>query len=316
MKHTLLIRIGMVAFLLIGSTVLWNLMTFSHTPKESDVEHNRQFTDSYRIFSLTLPSEMEFCGEKVPMDMLHVRESLDRELLVNTYWQSNSILYHKRAGRWFPMIEKILEENEVPADMKYIALIESGLTNVVSPAGATGYWQFMKGTGKEYGLEISGEVDERYHVRKATEAACKYLKLAHTEFGSWTMAAASYNIGMNGLRNQVNRQKADGYYELLLVEETSRYVFRALALKEILKNPERYGFHIREKDRYKPFKTTTIMIDGPVESFANLAKSHGTNYRVLKMLNPWLRESFLTNPRGNSYTILLPAEGFNDAPKE
>jgi transposase len=278
------------------------------------VDHLREFNDNYRIFSLTLPAEMNFCDEIVPLEKIHVRESLDRELLVNTYWQSNSILNHKRAARWFPLIEEILEEEGVPKDLQYIALIESGLTNVVSPAGATGFWQFLRATGIEYGLEINGEVDERYHVGKATRAACRYLKDAYKRYGSWTLAAASYNMGMNGLEKQLARQKTDDYYELLLVEETSRYVFRALALKEILKDPERYGFHIRKQDLYSPYDTREVIIEGAIPDFADFARNEGTDYKTLKLLNPWLRENFLTNSSGKSYTVLLPGKKFNDLP--
>jgi len=298
------------------AVVLWQLFAFSQVPENNDVEYQREFNDSYKIFSLTLPSAMEFCGEKVPLEKLTVRESLDRELLVNTYWQSNSILHHKRANRWLPLITEVLKKNNVPEDMKYIALIESGLTNVVSPAGATGFWQFLKQTGREFGLEINGEVDERYHVRKSTEAACRYLKLAYERFGSWTLAAASYNMGMNGVDKQLKRQQTQSYYELLLIEETARYVFRALALKEIMADPERYGFHIRNKDLYPAYKTRLVEISGPVTNFATFAKEQGTDYLVLKTLNPWLRDNFLTNKLGKTYLLELPGQHFNDVTKE
>lgn len=294
--------------------VIVQVLTFSTESVENDVDHLREFNDGYRIFSLALPSEMAFCGEKVPLDKIHVRESLDRELLINTYWQSSSILNHKRANRWFPMISEILKDEGVPKDLKYIALIESGLTNVVSPAGAAGFWQFLRTTGKEYGLEINGEVDERYNVAKSTKAACAYLKDAYQRYGSWTLAAASYNMGMNGLDKQMARQKTSNYYELLLVEETSRYVYRALALKEITKDPMRYGFHIRNIDLYPPYDTRTVEINGPVDDFADFAKEHGTDYKTLKLLNPWLRENYLTNKSGKSYSLHLPGQNFNDLP--
>lgn len=300
--------------MMIFAILAMQLFMFSEISEENDVDHLREFNDSYKIFSLTLPQQMNFCGESVPLEKIHVRESLDRELLVNTYWQSSSILNHKRASRWFPRISEILREEGVPDDLKYIALVESGLTNVVSPAGATGFWQFMRSTGAEYGLEINGEVDERYHVEKATRAACRYLKDAYQKYSSWTLAAASYNMGMNGLDKQLARQKTKDYYELLLVEETSRYVFRALALKEIVNDPGRYGFHIREKDLYLPYNTTSIQLNGPVESFADFAHENGTDYKTLKVLNPWLRDNFLTNRTGKTYTVLLPGKNFNDLP--
>jgi hypothetical protein len=279
----------------------------------ADVDHQRHFNDGYKVFSLTLPNELTFCNEEVPLERLDVRERLDRELLVNTYWQSNTLLAHKRAARWFPLIEEVLRRNGVPDDMKYLALIESGLTNVVSPAGATGYWQFMKETAIGHGLEVNTEVDERYNVEKSTEAACKYLKEAHAKFGSWAMAAAAYNLGQGGVNKQIGRQQQEGYFDLLLPEETSRYVFRILAMKEIIRDPERYGYHIRRKDLYPPYPTRSVEVTGQIENLTDFAQRHNTNYKNLKLLNPWLRDTKLTNKEGRTYVILLPAEGFDEA---
>lgn len=301
------------SLLLLGGAFGMHLFTFSTTVADSDLDHLRQFNDNYRVFSLTLPNELSFCDEPVPLDRLDVRERLDRELLVNTYWQSNTLLAHKRAARWFPLIEEVLEREGVPDDMKYLALIESGLTNAVSPAGATGYWQFLKETATQYGLEVNGEVDERYHVEKSTEAACRYLKEAHARFGSWALAAAAYNLGQGGIQKQVGRQLESSYYELQLPEETSRYVFRMLAMKEIIEDPERYGFHIRRKDLYPPYPTRPVTVQGPIEDLALFAKRHATNYRTLKLLNPWLRDTKLTNHGGRTYTLLLPGDGFDQA---
>ena len=299
------------SLLLLGGAFGMHLFTFSTTVADSDLDHLRQFNDNYRVFSLTLPNELSFCDEPVPLDRLDVRERLDRELLVNTYWQSNTLLAHKRAARWFPLIEEVLEREGVPDDMKYLALIESGLTNAVSPAGATGYWQFLKETATQYGLEVSAEVDERYHVEKSTAAACKYLKDAHAKFGSWAMAAAAYNLGQGGVNKQVGRQQQENYFDLLLPEETSRYVFRILAMKEIIRDPERYGFHLRKRDLYAPYDTRRVEVTGPVEDLATFALRQGTNYKTLKLLNPWLRDNKLTNREGRSYTLLLPGTGFD-----
>jgi hypothetical protein len=301
------------AVLLLAGATLFQLLTWSTSARESDNDHLRAFNDNYKVFSLTLPSELSFCGENVPLERLDVRERLDRELLVNTYWQSNTLLAHKRAARWFPLIEEVLRREGVPEDMKYIALIESNLTNVVSPAGATGFWQFMKETATLHGLEVGSEVDERYHVQKSTEAACRYLKDAYKRFGSWTMAAAAYNVGPGGLNKHVTRQQQQDYYDLLLPEETSRYVFRALAMREILRDPERYGFHLRRKDLYAPYRTRTIEVSGPIEDLAAFALRQGTTYKTLKLLNPWLRDTKLTNREGRSYTLLLPGDGFDQA---
>jgi hypothetical protein len=301
------------AAMLVTGAIGVELLSFSTSSAESDVEHQRVFNDNYKVFSLTLPNELSFCGEQVPMERLDVRERLDRELLVNTYWQSNTLLAHKRTARWFPLIEEVLRREGVPEDMKYLAVVESGLTNVVSPAGATGYWQFLKETAISHGLEVNNEVDERYHVERATEAACRYLKEAYQRHGSWALAAAAYNLGQGGVDKQLTRQKQNNYFDLQLPEETSRYVFRILAMKEIIRDPERYGFHLRAKDLYPPYVTRSVEVTGPIEDLADFAIRHNTNYRTLKLLNPWLRDVKLTNREGRTYTILLPGEGFDSA---
>ncbi len=310
-----LFRILLMLLALAGGSLTVHLLGYSTTTESSDLDHQRLFNDGYKIFSLTLPRDLAFCGEPVPMEKLDVRERLDRELLVNTYWQSNSMLAHKRAARWFPVIEPVLAREGVPDDMKYVALIESGLTNAISPKGATGFWQFMKETATHYGLEVNDEVDERYHVVRSTEAACRYLKEARDRFGSWSMAAASYNLGFAGLEKQMERQKRDTYYDLLLPEETSRYLFRLLAMKEIMRDPGRYGFHIRTKDLYAPYATREVTITGPIDDIAEFALRQGTDYKTLKLLDPWLREARLTNREGRTYQVLLPAAGF-DAPMD
>lgn len=308
----LLAKTGLLAVSVMGAAIL--VETFAFGLAADGTDHQRQFQESYKVFSLTLPHDMAFCGEPVPLDLLDVRERLDRELLVNTYWQSSSLLAHKRANRWFPVIEPILARNGVPDDMKYIPLVESGLSNVVSPAGATGFWQFMKETAQGHGLEVNDEVDQRYDPVKATEAACRYLKEAHDRYGSWAMAAASYNLGQGNLERQIDRQKTSAYFDLLLPEETSRYVFRILAMKAILSEPGRYGFHLRPQDLYPPYRTRNVELAGPVEDLNAFARRQGTDYKTLKLLNPWLRDNKLTNASGKAYAVLLPAEGFNDRP--
>lgn len=304
-------RIVFASAVILAAYLSVQLFSFSSSSGDEDSDHQRYFNNSYKIFSLNLPNDLAFAGEAVPLEKIDVREKLDRELLVNTYWQSSSILLHKKANRWFPVIEEILAEEGVPDDLKYIALIESGLTNVVSPAGATGFWQFMRETGKEYGLEIRTGVDERYNIELSTRAACDYLKAAKEKYGSWTLAAASYNMGMNGLQKQINRQKADNYYDLLLNEETGRYVYRTIALKEILTNSSQYGFHLREKDLYPPYSFYTVEVDTSVSDLTSFAFNYSTDYKTLKLLNPWLRDTFLKNPNGKTYTIKLPAADFN-----
>lgn len=310
MKDTLNIKIGhlFLIAIVIASMAALAWATTSSTPQERDTSYQRYFNENYKIFSLTIPENLDFAGEKLPLEIDDVKERLDRELLVNTYWQSQTLLFFKRSNRWFPVIEPILEKEGVPNDFKYLAVIESGLDNVVSPAGATGYWQIMRETGREFGLEINNEVDERYHVEKSTVAACKYLKQAYKKYGSWTLAAASYNMGMRGLERQMERQKVDDYYDLLLNTETGRYVFRILAIKEILSKPAQYGFHFRPKDLYAPYETYDVVIHTAIHDFAEFAFENHINYKTLKLHNPWLRDSFLTNPRNKEYTLKLPSK--------
>ncbi|HIE45947.1 MAG TPA: lytic transglycosylase domain-containing protein [Flavobacteriaceae bacterium] len=266
----------------------------------------KNVSDNYEIKAVSMPSDLEFAGERVPLEIQDVYERMDRELHVNTYWQSNTLIYAKRANKYFPIIEKILAENGVPDDFKYLALIESGLMNVTSPAGAKGFWQIMKTTGKEMGLEINKNVDERYHLEKATKIACKYLLKAHDKFGNWTTAAASYNSGRSGIIRQMDKQKVNSYYDLLLGEETSRYVFRIIAAKEILSNPNKYGFVYNSSDLYKHIETYNVEVDSVITNIANFANYYGINYKEFKALNPWLRENTLNNASKKKYLISLP----------
>jgi hypothetical protein len=265
----------------------------------------------YSVYPVELPAELRFAGEKVPLEYFDVKEDLDRELLINVYWQSHTMLLIKRANRYFPMIEKALRQNGVPEDMKYLAVAESDLTNVVSPQQAVGFWQFVNGTASDYGLEVNDEVDERYHIEKSTEAACIFLKKSYERYGSWTMAAASYNVGRSGLNEQIERQKSDYYYDLLLNEETGRYIYRVLAIKLILSNPEQYGFYAGDKDLYPVIPSYEVTVDGPVEDFADFSSKYGINYKVLKIFNPWLRDKKLANPHNKTYYIRIPKDGLS-----
>ncbi len=264
------------------------------------------FNDAYRIAMPPIPDEVYFCNEIVPQDQWEVRERLEREMLSNTYWQSNTVLLLKRSGRYFPIIEKILEEEGVPQDFKYLAVAESGLTQAVSPAGARGMWQFMKSTGSAYDLKINGEIDERYHIEKATRSACTYLKKAKDHLGSWTLAAAAYNRGLPGVKRDLANQKVDSYYALYLNRETSRYVFRILAYKLIMGNPQAYGFYIHENEYYTPVETKSVEVDSTIASLAEYAQLHNTDYKTVKLLNPWLRSTRLTVKEGQTYTIQIP----------
>ena len=254
---------------------------------------------------------MDFAGEEVPTFMADVQERLDKEMITNMNYHTNTTLVIKRANKVFPIIEPILAKYGVPDDFKYLAVIESSLINAVSPAGARGVWQFMPSTAKEKGMEVSEQVDERYHLEKSTEAACKYLVAAKEKFGSWTLAAASYNGGIGGIKSKMEEQQVDNYYDLLLTEETSRYVFRILALKEIMKNSEKYGFSIPKEALYYNIPTKKVVVDSTITDLASFAKTHGVNYKILKIHNPWLRDKKLTVTSGKQYEIEIPTEGYS-----
>lgn len=292
--------------LLIAGIVFIHLFSFWREADPEDQVFTESFRKQYGIFALPIPDTLYFAGEPVPMHLDDIRERYDRELLVNTYWQSQTMLFFKRANRWFPVIEPILEKHGVPNDFKYLALIESGLMNVVSPAGATGFWQILEGTGRELGLEVNARVDERYHVEKATEAACKYLLDAKRRFGSWTLAAAAYNIGNARLSRVMNTQRVDEYYDLHLNEETSRYMFRILAVKTIFSDPAASGFHFRSKDLYEPFRYTTLVVDTTIADLVAFAQQHNTTYKDLRIMNPWLRDYELPNRSRKRYEIKIP----------
>jgi len=271
-----------------------------------ETHHKSDFSNDYRVFAIDLPEKLDFAGERVPLEDPDVHERLDRELIVNTYWQSNTLLVLKRANKYFPIIEPILKRNNIPDDFKYLAIIESGLTNAVSPSGASGFWQLMNPAAQEYGLEVTDQVDERYHIEKATQAACDYLNKAKRSTGSWTMAAAAYNAGISGMNKQTSFQETNNYYDLWLSSETSRYVFRILALKEIMKHPKKYGFIFEKKHLYNELPTYNVMVDSTIENLTQFAKSQNITYKDLKLYNPWLRDKRLDNIDGKAYYIRIP----------
>ncbi len=253
-----------------------------------------------------IPSFMELGGEAVPLHDEDVRERLDREILVNTYWHSKTLHMMKLSHKFFPVIEPILAQHGVPDDFKYLAVAESGLLNETSPAGARGPWQFMKAAAKQYNLEVATEVDERYHLEKATHAAARYLKDAKASLGSWALAAAAYNAGNSAIKNQISKQGVDNYYDLYLTTETGRYVFRILAIKEIHSNPTNYGFFLDQEDMYKMPITTEVTV-GSIPNIPQFAKKYGTTYKQVKVLNPWLRSNTLSARKsGKKYTVKLP----------
>lgn len=257
--------------------------------------------------SFDLPKTVTFAGEEVPMELADVRERLDKELHINTYWHNNTIFLMKRAHRWFPQMEAILKKHNIPDDFKYLPLIESGLMNDISPKDAVGFWQILKSAGQENGLEINDQVDERYDPIKATEAACSYLKRAYKKFGNWTSVAASYNRGMGGIERALENQTVDSYYDLYLNDETARYVFRIIACKEIIEHPEKYGFNVKERHLYDAEPLRYVTVNQTIPDLIAFAKANGTNYKLLKRHNPWLRDDKLTVKKGKSYRIALPA---------
>lgn len=314
MKNALYFTLG-------AATIIVGIMVMSYTKPDSlpltdsaamaqqaqAAPQQLQWQPAQEVHAPIIPDEINFAGEPLPQDNFDAVERFDRELISNCFRHSATFLFFKRANRYFPIIERILKEEGVPDDMKYLAVAESALENAVSPAGARGFWQFMPGSARERGLEVGSEVDERYHLEKATRAACAYLKEAKAEFGSWMLAAASYNMGKAGLRKNLNEQGNGDYFSLNLNPETARYVLRILAIKEIMQHPKRYGFHFEPSDLYQAFPPyKTVAIKSNVESWSAFAKKHNTTYRMLKVYNPWLRSDGLNNRSQKTYHINLP----------
>ena len=281
-------------------------ITFFNALHVSDERTKKNTSESYTIKALKIPNNLTFAGEKVPTELNDIKERMDRELLVNTYWQSNGLLLIKRAHKYFPLIEPMLKKHGIPDDFKYLAVAESGLENNSSPAGAAGFWHFLKSSAKEYGLEVNQNVDERYNLEKATKVAAESLKKSKKRFGSWTLAAAAFNAGNARIARNLKKQQVDNYYDLLLNNETSRYVFRIVALKEVLSYPKKYGFEFEEEDLYDLPKTKTIKVDTVISNIASFAKGFQSNYKELKLHNAWLRENKLNNKSRKLYTIKIP----------
>lgn len=260
---------------------------------------------NHRTAPVSVEGDLYFAGERVPLEDPDVKERLERELQLNTYWHSNTLMSMKLANRYFGEIEKLLAEQNVPDDFKYLPLIESGFRNEVSPAGAVGFWQLVSATGKSLGLEINGEVDERYNIEKATKAACVYLKDAKSKFGNWTVAAASYNLGRPSMGQRIKDQKTSNFYEMYFNPETSRYIFRMLAMKIIFSNPKLAGFHVQTEDLYQPYTYRVVEVDSAIANVADFAAQYQLKYKHIKMLNTWLRDAKLTNKERRKYQIRI-----------
>ncbi|HMM18215.1 MAG TPA: lytic transglycosylase domain-containing protein [Petrimonas sp.] len=292
-------------FLAIVAVSIITVMTLSNNDSEK-VELERPQVLSMTA-SVDVPGEMMFAGEKIAFDRYDLYERMDRELNSFTYFHSTTLLLFKRANRLFPVIEPILKKEGVPDDIKYLAVIESSLDpRAVSPARATGLWQFMSGTAQQFGLEVSSEVDERYHIEKSTVAACRYLKDAYRKLGSWSAAALSYNGGQARITSEFTKQQTDKALDLWLVEETTRYYFRMLAIKTLFENPAQYGFVLRSDQLYKPMEFKEVSVSSAIPSLVLFANDNGITYAQLKDFNSWLRDTKLTNKSGKNYTFLIP----------
>jgi len=287
------------------------LLIFLSACTDQSIENNNHHKKNTRSYSFpTIPKSMLFFGRTINLEDEDIRERLDREIITNVYFQSSTTFALKRASRYFPEIERILSEEHIPEDFKYLAVIESNLSEVSSPVGANGFWQFMPFTAKEYGLEMNDEVDERMNLTKSTHAACAFIKNAHKIFGDWVNACASYNRGIGGVQSDMKWQKTDHYFDTDMNNETGRYVFRIMAMKLIMENPKRYGFDISKSQLYKPFKIKKIKIDKEISNLADWAQTKGINLKILRKLNPWLISNKLTT-HPIEYILKLPSRNEN-----
>lgn len=277
---------------------------FSFSKKESSKTSDPEI----KYFAPSLPGEFSFAGEMVPMNRWDVKERFDRELLFNFYNKANILFLMKLSHRYFPIISERLKASGVPDDFKYLCVAESNLLGSArSSVGATGFWQFMHGTAPGFGLEVNNQVDYRHDIVESTDAACKYLKQAYVKFGTWTAAAASYNCGQGGYNGQATFQGTVNYYDLLLPEETNRYIFRILTFKHLMENAEEMGFILKDEDKYGAIPFRTVTVTNSISNLAQFAREHGTTYKMLRQMNPWLRDRSLTVRNGKSYLIKLPA---------
>jgi len=301
-------KLSIAAIVLSVLAIVGEILICASSREDSEEVLQRAISNNYRIYSPILPDTMSFAGEKVPLSTYYVHEGLDLEVITNMYRHSSTMLYFKRANRYFPIIEPILKKNGIPSDFKYLCVIESGLTNATSPAKAQGFWQFIPSTGANYGLTVNDEIDMRNNLTASTEAACKYIRSLYNKFHSWTAAAAAYNCGENGLARRISKQSTDNYYDLWLNSETSRYVYRILAMKLIMQNPQKYGFHLRQCDLYPPIPTRAATLSGQNVDLYEFARSNGTSYKMLRMLNPWIQTDVLKNKSNQKYMVQLPVK--------
>ncbi len=270
-------------------------------------KHSPKSEVPYCVTPLTVPANATFAGQTIDLTRYDLRERMDRELMSFTYMHSTTMLTVKRANRYFPIIEPILKEKGLPDDFKYLAVIESNLNPLAkSPAGAAGIWQFMQTTGRQFGLEVNANIDERYHIEKETRAACDYLKEAYGKYGNWLTVAASYNAGQARITKQLEKQLVSHATDLWLVEETSRYMFRLLAAKAVFSNPQQFGFLLKSEQLYPIIPYAEHTVTTGIDDLAQFAKGQGVTYAQLKDANPWLRDTFLQNKSGRTYVLKIP----------
>lgn len=303
----------LVLVLCIGATI-----PFLISSSQVGEQHSAKSEVPYCVTPPTVPNQVSFDGETIDLRRYDRRERMDREMMAFTYMHSTTMLLIKRANRYFPVIEPILKANGIPDDFKYLMVIESSLNNIArSPAGAAGLWQFMPATAKEFGLEVNENVDERYNTKKATIAACKYFKQAYAKYGDWMAVSAAYNAGQGRISSQLDKQLASHAMDLWLVEETSRYMFRLLAVKEVFSNPQRFGFLLKQEHLYPIIGYKEVTIKTPIDSLDAYAQQQGITYAQLRDANPWLRDHSLPNKSGKSYVLQIPTqEGMNYDPKK
>lgn len=294
---------------LLASIMFLFLLSCNNEPKTpvEKPEFTKELIENHFVVP-EVPNSIFFVGDSISFKDLDLKERLDNELVINNFWHSNTIMMMKRSNRWLPVMKKIFEDEQVPLDLVYISVIESGLQNVTSPRGAKGFWQFMKPTALEHGLIVNDQIDERYHVEKSTRAACEYLKTAHEKFGSWILAAASYNLGMYGMASNLERQKVDNFFDLSLNPETARYIFRIMAVKLVFENPNNYGFYINNESLYPEYVTKDIIIDTSIPNLYEWSVEHGISIKILRKLNPWIRGKDFIVKEGEVFTFKIPKD--------
>ncbi|MCW3078329.1 MAG: Murein transglycosylase [Bacteroidetes bacterium] len=279
------------------------LKIYLYAPSEDSVAYSN---NNFYVLGLNIPSTLDFCGEKIPSNNYEIKKHLDREFFNKSYWKSNSAVLFAKAQKWFPYIEPILKKEGVPDDFKYVAVIESHLSNIVSPAGAAGFWQLVPGSARNYNLEVNEYVDERYHVEKATRAACRLFKEAHSNFNNWTLSAAAYNLGIGGIQAALKKQNTSNYYDLLLNKETGSFVYRILAYKTLFASPQHFGIKKKKWNYYPLIPFKVYKVDSSITNLSAFAKHIGCNKATVKFFNPWLLQDVLPNPEKKVYEIRVP----------